>query len=71
MSGTFCGGITVFELGLGIDGMDGDTEATGPGGRDIGPVAVKLSEPGRMIGLGSCMLGLVLGSDFLVSANDL
>ncbi len=52
-SGTFSGGMTVFELGVAGVGIDGDTEATGPGAGGVGPLAVWLSEPGRTMGLGS------------------
>ena len=42
MSGTFCGGIDVSELGvLGVM-IDGETEATAPGGFGVAAVAVLL-----------------------------
>ena len=63
--------MTVFEAGVAGVGIDGDSEATGPGGRGVGPLAVWLSEPGRTMGLVSWMLGFVFGSFGFGSANDL
>ncbi len=61
----------VFELGVAGAGIDGDTEATGPGAGGVGPLAVWLSEPGRTIGLESWILGFVFRSSTFLSANGL
>ncbi len=39
-SGTFSGGMTVFELGVAGVGIDGDCEATGPGAGGTGSLIV-------------------------------
>lgn len=67
--GTFSGGIIVLELGVDGEGNEGETDATPPGAIGIGCSAVFVWDPGRTIGLGSCMLAFVFGSGFLVSAN--
>lgn len=61
--------MTVFELGVDKGGIDGDTDATPPGAIGIGCSAVFVCDPGRTIGLGSCMLAFVSESGFFVSAN--
>ena len=70
-SGTFSGGMIVFELGVAGVGIDGDTGATGPGGRGVGPFAVWLSEPGKTMGFVSKMLAFVFEVGGLLSARDL
>ena len=51
--GMFSGGMVEFELGVGGDGNEGDTDATPPGAIGIGCSAVFVCDPGRTIGLGS------------------
>lgn len=65
----FSGGMIVFELGLATGGIEGDTDATPPGAIGIGCSAVFVCDPGRTIGLGSCILAFVFELGFLVSAN--
>lgn len=59
------------EIGVGDEGVAGDTEATAPGAGGVGPTAVLLSDPGSTTVSESWMLGLVLGSMALESAKSL
>ena len=59
------------EIGVGDEGVAGDTEATTPGAGGVGPTAVLLSDPGSTTVSESWMLGLVLGSMALESAKSL
>lgn len=45
--GTFSGGMTVLVIGAAGVALVGETEATGPGGGGVGPLASWLSEPGN------------------------
>ena len=62
--------MVLFSLGVAGVGIDGDTEAIGPGAGGVGPFAIWLCDPGKTAVSESWMLGFVLGS-FFVSAKVL
>lgn len=69
--GTLSGGIIFSAIGVTGVGPPGKIGGTGPGGGGVGPFAILLAEPGRTAVSESLMLGLVLESEPLESANDL
>ena len=71
MRGTSSSGTAESGRGVGVEGIAGDGEATGPGAGGVGPTAVVLCEPGSTIASESWILGLVLGSTPLKSAKVL